>query len=462
MRAAISRILRRVGFVPGLRNDVFISYSHADNETGWVAAFHDALVAELGQTLPTAAAVARDKDRHDNEAIRAGEDIPSKLQEDLYNSALLVCVVSPRYLSSEYCRKERDWFARSARQREDVSRTARVIKIIKRSDAENLHQQLMADSKECDFRDPASTEGRIEWPIDSPEFRRRVTQLAIDIEAHLRQMKAKLPGVYIAPCQHERENGIRERLEEQLKRDQFNVFPGVEINSDFGDAAIQRELGRPECVLSVHLFGNDYDADAVRHAEIARRLQKPVYVWADIDPADCDGASGQLMATRCGFAEYRQLVTYRDRQAANPAEFVHEVREIATRLANKGKRTGAHLYLICDRARPVERDAAESIGAFIRTVNATLNVVMPPDSDVGEHYERLRTSRAVILYRGNTPADWFTGHYADICRQARKQPALRSGVFLQTPAILPPVTPPVPEDRLLHDNEDVDRFVRDL
>lgn len=48
--------------------------------------------------------VERDKDRNNNEAIRAGDDIPSKLKEDLYNSAILLCVVSPRYLNSEYCR----------------------------------------------------------------------------------------------------------------------------------------------------------------------------------------------------------------------------------------------------------------------------------------------------------------------------------------------------------------------
>src|SRR5690349_12025329 len=90
-----SRILRAVGFVPGLRNDVFISYSHADNERGWVTAFHDVLTAELGQTLTIPPVVERDKDRNNNEAIRAGEDIPSKLKDDLYNSAILLCIVSP-------------------------------------------------------------------------------------------------------------------------------------------------------------------------------------------------------------------------------------------------------------------------------------------------------------------------------------------------------------------------------
>lgn len=81
-----------------------------------------------------------------------------------------------------------------------MSRAERVIKLIKRSDPDSLYRQLMPNSKECDFRDRASPEGRLEYPSDSREFKARVARLAMDIDAQRREMKTKLPGVYLAPC----------------------------------------------------------------------------------------------------------------------------------------------------------------------------------------------------------------------------------------------------------------------
>ena len=38
-----------MAYVPGLANDVFISYAHADNTEGWVDQFHERLFNRLRQ-----------------------------------------------------------------------------------------------------------------------------------------------------------------------------------------------------------------------------------------------------------------------------------------------------------------------------------------------------------------------------------------------------------------------------
>jgi hypothetical protein len=451
-----------MGFVPGLPNDVFISYTHADDAAGWVTSLHGKLEAELDMTLPHRACVRRDHDRNRNETIRAGDDIPTALQSRLYDSALLVCVVSPPYLASRYCTYERDWFAGSARQRPDLRRSvnSRIIKVVKRSDLDNSHRHLLADSKDCDFRDPSSPGGRLEWQVDSTGFGSSVSRLAIAIEGQLREMKDELPSVYLAPCSDVEE--IREHLQEQLLRDQFNILPSQQIDRFFDDGAIAAALKQPPCVLSVHLFGNDYDEDSRRHAKIARDLEVPAFVWANIDPNDSVKSQKDFLDTQCGFAGYKQLVAYLDRKATLP-DFVREVRAAATRAARMRATTAdRHLYLICDPAYRAEQEAAQELTGAITTANTALGVWTPPDSDVAEHYERLKASRAAILYSGWTPATWFSGHYDDVRRVIRKRPGFKAGVYLRNGSEPPQTTPPVPTEMILPDLDAVRRFAQSL
>jgi hypothetical protein len=452
-----------MGFVPGLRNDVFISYSHADNTSEWVTELHRELQTELDQTLPQRTLVFRDGDRHNNETIRGGEDIPSRLQAELYDSAVLVCVVSPPYLASSYCTKEREWFAASARQRADRTREvhSRIIKVLKRSDQAGSHQHLFPQSMERDFRDPASPGGRFEHAAGSAAFRSEVQTLALDVEARLQSMKRELPGVYLAPCKGDAMIAVRDQLKEQLLRDQFNVFPDLLINPHFDDAAIVAVLNRPECVMTVHIFGNEYDEESRRHADLARRQGKPAFVWANIDPADCDTAQCEFLDNRCGYGTYRQLVAYLDIKATQP-DFVREVRAAAATHACPPPSDGELVYVICDTARDTELADAQQISAAISAANASLRVWTPPDSNLAEHYERLKSSRAVILYRGSTPPEWFSGHYDDVRRQVRRRPGVRAGVYLRAGAVLPVTVPPVPDSMLLRDIGDVRNFVQGL
>ena len=40
-----------MAFVPGLDSDVFVSYSHADNQSRWVTAFESALTVRLQELV---------------------------------------------------------------------------------------------------------------------------------------------------------------------------------------------------------------------------------------------------------------------------------------------------------------------------------------------------------------------------------------------------------------------------
>lgn len=96
--------------------DVFISYTHIDNkplgasQQGWIAMLHEALDTRLGQLLGENPRIWRDKklggnDRFDQEII-----------DQLVHAAVLVSVLSPRYLKSEWCSRELSTFCKRARE----------------------------------------------------------------------------------------------------------------------------------------------------------------------------------------------------------------------------------------------------------------------------------------------------------------------------------------------------------
>src|SRR5262245_31776659 len=87
-------------------NDVFVSYSHRDNEAlglerrQWVSQFRSDLAARLGGYLGREATVWMDP-RQPGE-IDFGKDIATQLQ----TSAVLVAILSPSYVQSTWCRRE--------------------------------------------------------------------------------------------------------------------------------------------------------------------------------------------------------------------------------------------------------------------------------------------------------------------------------------------------------------------
>jgi hypothetical protein len=118
---------------PIFDGDAFISYAHLDNvelvegRKGWVANFHRALEVRVGQLLGKTPQIWRD-------AKLSGNDLfADTLVDRLKHVAVLVSVVSPRYLKSEWTLRELDefWRAASSQGGIHVSNKARVFKVLK-------------------------------------------------------------------------------------------------------------------------------------------------------------------------------------------------------------------------------------------------------------------------------------------------------------------------------------------
>lgn len=117
----------------GFENDIFISYAHIDNEAltkgqeGWISDFHHGLEIRLAQLRGEKPKIWRDLKLQGNDYF--GDTIVERFPK----VALLVSVLSPRYVKSEWCVKEMREFCQAAEQTGGVrvADKSRIFKIIK-------------------------------------------------------------------------------------------------------------------------------------------------------------------------------------------------------------------------------------------------------------------------------------------------------------------------------------------
>src|SRR4029077_17300433 len=114
-------------------NDVFISYAHIDDmalmegQKGWISSFHRALDIRLGQLLGRPPRIWRDPELQGNEVFA------DRLVEKLPGVAILVSIISPRYMKSDWCLRELHEFIKSGNRLDGVrvGHKTRVFKIVK-------------------------------------------------------------------------------------------------------------------------------------------------------------------------------------------------------------------------------------------------------------------------------------------------------------------------------------------
>ena len=112
---------------------IFISYAHLDNQIlsseveGWISRFHASLESLLSMSLGGRARIWRDTKLTGNDIF--GDEIVDQFSD----TAVLVSIISPRYLRSEWCTKEVREFVEAASETGGVTvgNKARIFKVIK-------------------------------------------------------------------------------------------------------------------------------------------------------------------------------------------------------------------------------------------------------------------------------------------------------------------------------------------
>ena len=172
----------------GFDNDVFISYAHADNALGWVAAFETHLNARLNELRRDAGfAVWRDP------RLGGTYVLTDEITARLKSCGVLISILSPNGLDSDWCQRERTLFEQFAARNGGfvLNNKARALRITKSPCANNKDRALFgAVGHDFYTGDPPSF---TETDQASPEFRAALLTIAqevFDLLTDLRQKRA--------------------------------------------------------------------------------------------------------------------------------------------------------------------------------------------------------------------------------------------------------------------------------
>ena len=222
---------------------LFISYAHIDNQPltpeqkGWISRFHATLEALLSMRLGQAAKIWRDYKLQGNDVFA------DEIVDQFAQTAVLVSVLTPRYLNSDWCAREVREFCKRAEQSGGVvvGNKARVFKVLKTP--VDTQESLPAVVKDILGYEFFTMEDGTPLELDpaygekfAQDYNRKVGKLAWDVALLLKKLEAGSgvsdkggdahatvkATIYLAECSYDRKE-TREILEGDLRRHGYTV-----------------------------------------------------------------------------------------------------------------------------------------------------------------------------------------------------------------------------------------------
>jgi len=260
--------------------DAFISYAHLDNielvegRKGWVANLYRALDVRLAMLLGSDARVWWDP------KLEGNDYFSDSIVERLGRTGALVAVVTPRYVKSEWTRKELETFCDTAcllggiRIRDK----ARIFKVLKTPVPLDDHPPELQALLGYEFfkKDPDTGKVReldeVFGPDAQREFWLKLDDLAHDIASTLKLLYEQLGQPQAAQSEGEaaRSDAVflattttdlreqRESIRRELEQRGYAVLPNrpLSLAADEVDAQVRADLQR--CRMAIHMVGETY------------------------------------------------------------------------------------------------------------------------------------------------------------------------------------------------------------
>lgn len=456
-------------------DEVFISYAHIDNQPldeglkGWVETLHERLQIRLTQLTGEPVAVWRDRKLQGNDIF--AETLVARLSK----VALLVAVVSPRYVKSEWCLKELEEFCRCAARSGGltVGDKCRVFKVVKIHIPLESHPPQLRGVLGYEFYEYDAERGRAKEfnpevvPQRDIRYWEKLDDLAYDIKHLVETIRhsddeaahataavgASAPAgktVYLAETVSEL-RGERDLIKRELQQRGHVVLPDVELPLRGGalKEAVRDCLRRSE--LSVHLVGGYYGIIPEEESrslveiqceladEMGGDLRRIVWMPVGLEPRDerqrqfIENFHVNLNGHRrtevlqTSLEDLKKLLEERTSVRAAPEP------EPAARPAEE---EASNVYLICDK-----EDLAEVTPVADYLYESGFDVVLPAfEGDEAQirddHKANLLECDAVMLYFGRGSEIWLRMKQRELQKIAgygRTKPMLAKAVYLAPP-----------------------------
>ena len=256
--------------------DAFISYAHMDNvgliqgHQGWISNLHRALEVKVGQLLGKQPHIWRDLKLQGNDVFA------ETLLERLRHVAVLISVLSPCYVNSEWTRRELVEFWKAAEEQGGVRLhdKARIFKVLKTPVRREMHPPELQPLLGYEFFQIDPDTGKIHeldeafGPEAQIAFWMKLDDLAQDICSLLELLgaagitdssgeKITREAVFLAETTIDVKEH-REMIRRDLQQHGYAVLPagGLPLVASEMVSSFREDLAR--CGLSIHLVGKNY------------------------------------------------------------------------------------------------------------------------------------------------------------------------------------------------------------
>jgi hypothetical protein len=277
--------------------DAFISYAHLDNvqliegSKGWVTNLHRALEVRVGQLLGKQPQIWRDPKLTGNDVFA------ETLIERLRRVAVLVSVVSPLYIKSEWARRELTEFWRAAEEQGGVRfrDKARIFKILKTPVRLEMHPPELQQLLGYEFFKVDPVTGRVH-ELDEifgaeaqRDFWMRLDDLAHDVccllemlesseeKRGLQVLAGKNESIFLAETTHDLKDQ-REAIKRELQQHGYTVLPARPLPMFASEikTALREDLAQSR--MSIHLIGKSYSFVPEGSAESLLEIQNELAI----------------------------------------------------------------------------------------------------------------------------------------------------------------------------------------
>jgi hypothetical protein len=415
-------------FQHGFPHDVFLSYTHADNQTERKGAWVDRFQADLKGRLEVVSGHSIDIwwDRK----LGAADLFNQTIRSELEGSAVMVAILSPNYFNSDYCRKEREAFYAGAERSGQavVGSKGRVVKVAKFFVPLEQYPKDLEEMLEFRFYAPvAGTSRHRELHLHEDAAVRdlydtRVDDVAQETATILRALEARAQtpsrgSVYLA----ETTSDLLEKRDEvrrHLTQLGYDVTPRAELRLMRGADELGRFVAESlsKTRLAVHPIGGLYGT-------VPEGANGKSIVQMQLDlAAERNGSLSRIIWLPEGIAALEEAQTsflrriHEDYPARGFEVIEGPLPSLTThmqdRLAPKASvsspaSSGRGVYLICDHQ---DRGLAKTLRLAL--FNEQLEVEWTPLSsgdlsDDPQHRKLLERNEAHIVVHGKTSDGWL-------------------------------------------------------
>lgn len=469
--------------------DIFISYAHIDDQVfgaekeGWVSRFHKSLEVRLSQLLGSKPRIWRDPKLQGNDYF--GDEIVDQFPQ----VALILSIVSPRYVKSEWCIKELKSFHNVATKHGGirVNNKSRIFKVIKTHVPFEEHPEEMKDLLGYEFYriDPETNRAREFGSIYGDESEQaywtKLDDVAHDIAAILQELTPVKPEkspttgsaveagnvstfnnnetIYLAETSSDLSEE-RNIIKRELLGQGYEVLPNQHMPFIETDAENLIRESLDNSILSIHMIGKHYgfipegSNRSIVHLqnELAAEKSKSTglerVIWLPDNEGISEADDGELLKSfislvqtdveaQAGADIFETPLTEVKFAISDKLEAIKQRREKAKANVQDASKAQSDelqsVYLICD-----QRDLDYTLDLEDYLFDLGYEVLVPAfDGDElqirNDHQENLKLCDATLIYFGAANDLWMRAKQRDLLKIAgygRSHPLRAKGIYI--------------------------------